>query len=228
MMNLPLRDRRDAGRQLAALLGDLRHCNDVIVLGLPRGGVPVAYEVALALDAPLDVYIVRKLGVPGHEELAMGAIATGKVRVLNDEVVREIGISQATIDAVTAIEQQELQRRQRLYRGSEGPPDIRDRVVVLVDDGLATGTTMRSAVEAVRQLGPGEVIVAVPVGAPSVCRSFSEIADRVVGRRGAIAPGRGEASPGHPRPGRIEGWGGAGVSPRSDQPAGPSTGRGCP
>jgi erythromycin esterase-like protein/predicted phosphoribosyltransferase len=180
MMNLPLRDRRDAGRQLAALLGDLRHCNDVIVLGLPRGGVPVAYEVALALDAPLDVYIVRKLGVPGHEELAMGAIATGKVRVLNDEVVREIGISQATIDAVTAIEQQELQRRQRLYRGSEGPPDIRDRVVVLVDDGLATGTTMRSAVEAVRQLDPREVIVAVPVGASSVCRSFSEIADRVV------------------------------------------------
>jgi erythromycin esterase-like protein/predicted phosphoribosyltransferase len=180
MMNLPLRDRRDAGRQLASLLGDLRNRDDVLVLGLPRGGVPVAYEVAKTLDAPLDVYIVRKLGVPGHEELAMGAIATGNVRVLNDEVVHDLGIGQATIDAVTTIEQRELQRRQRLYRGSESPPAIRDRVVVLVDDGLATGTTMRAAVEAVRQLGPRQVIVAVPVGAPSVCRSFSDIADRVV------------------------------------------------
>jgi erythromycin esterase-like protein/predicted phosphoribosyltransferase len=179
-MDLPLRNRREAGRQLATLLDDLRGQEDVTVLGLPRGGVPVAYEVALALDAPLDAYIVRKLGVPGHEELAMGAIATGGVRVLNDVVVGEERISQAAIDAVAAMEQRELNRRERLYRGTQSPPDVRDRTVVLVDDGLATGTTMLAAVEAVRQLEPNAVIVAVPIAAPSTCRAFDRVVDRIV------------------------------------------------
>jgi erythromycin esterase-like protein/predicted phosphoribosyltransferase len=179
-MRLPLPNRREAGRQLAKLLTDLHERSDVLVLGLPRGGVPIAYEIALALDAPLDAYIVRKLGVPGHEELAMGAIATGNVLVLNDDVIEQARISQDAIDAVAAIELRELNRRERLYRGSQPAPDVRDRTVVLVDDGLATGTTMRAAVEAVRQLDPGEVIVAVPVAAPSVCRAFESIADRTV------------------------------------------------
>lgn len=179
-MDLPLRNRREAGRQLAARLIDLRNRDDVLVLGLPRGGVPVAYEIAIALDAPLDVYIVRKLGVPGREELAMGAIATGNVQVLNHEIISDLRISQAAIDAVAATEQRELNRRQRLYRGAQPPPDIRDRTGVLVDDGLATGTTMRAAVEAVRQLGPREIIVAVPIGAPPVCRSFEHVVDRIV------------------------------------------------
>lgn len=179
-MELPLRNRREAGRQIAARLSDLRDRDDVLVLGLPRGGVPVAYEIAIALDAPLDAYIVRKLGVPGHEELAMGAIATGNVQVLNQEIIDDLGIGQAAIEAVAASEQRELNRRQRLYRGAQPPPDMWDRTVVLVDDGLATGTTMRAAVEAVRQLGPRDVIVAVPIGAPPVCRSFEHIADRVI------------------------------------------------
>lgn len=179
-MELPLRDRREAGRQLATRLQDLRDRDDVVVLGLPRGGVPVAYEIAIAIEAPLDVYIVRKLGMPGHEELAMGAIATGNVRVLNDEVVDAERIGQATIDAVVATERRELNRRQRLYRGSQPAPELHDRTVVLVDDGLATGTTMRAAVEAVRQLGPQELIVAVPIGAPPICRSFERIVDRII------------------------------------------------
>ncbi|MDQ3540299.1 MAG: erythromycin esterase family protein [Chloroflexota bacterium] len=179
-MELPLRNRREAGRQLATKLLDLRDRDDVVVLGLPRGGVPVAFEIAIALEAPLDVYLVRKLGMPGHEELAMGAIATGNVRVLNDEVIDAERISQATIDAVAATERRELNRRQRLYRGAQPAPELHDRTVVLVDDGLATGTTMRAAIEAVRQLGPREVIVAVPIGAPPICRSFERIVDRIV------------------------------------------------
>ena len=179
-MHLPLKNRREAGRQLAARLDDLKGRHDLFVLGLPRGGIPVAYEVAVALNAPLDAYIVRKLGVPGHEELAMGAIATGDVRVLNDEVISEGRIDQGAIDAVTAREMQELHRRERLYRGTQPAPDVRDRTVILVDDGLATGTTMRAAVTAVQQLDPKGVIVAVPVAAPSVCRAFKQFVDCIV------------------------------------------------
>ena len=179
-MNLPFHDRREAGRHLASLLEDLKGRDDLVVLGLPRGGIPVAYEVAVALNAPLDAYIVRKLGVPGHEELAMGAIATGNVQVLNDEVIIHDNISQGAIDAVTASEQRELNRRERQYRGLRPAPDVRGRTVILVDDGLATGTTMRAAVKAIRTLEPKEVIVAVPVASPSVCGAFNRLVDRVV------------------------------------------------
>lgn len=179
-MELPLKNRREAGRTLASELGELHKRDDVIVLGLPRGGVPVAYEVALALDAPLDVFIVRKLGVPGHEELAMGAIATGNVQILNEEIVGDHHISPDAIEAVVASETRELHRRERLYRGTQPPPEVGDRTVVLVDDGLATGTTMRVAVQAIQHLGPQDVIVAVPVAAPSVRRSFEGSVDRIV------------------------------------------------
>ena len=178
-MSLPFPNRRTAGRALAALVTDLRYRDDLIVLGLPRGGVPVAYEVALVLNAPLDVYIVRKLGVPGHQELAMGAIATGNVQVLNQEVIRDLGIDQIAIERVTATEHRELERRHHLYRGSRPTPPIEHRTVILVDDGLATGTTMRAAVEAIRKLGPRAVVVAVPVGAPSVCHAFTQVVDRM-------------------------------------------------
>ena len=179
-MDLPLRDRRDAGRRLAELLADLRGRDDLLVLGLPRGGLPVAYEIAVALEAPLDVFVVRKLGVPGHEELAMGAIATGGVRVLNEDVVAEAQIRRETIDAVAATERQELARRERLYRGARPPLEVRGRTVILVDDGLATGSTMRAAVAAVSQLQAHAIVVAVPVAAPTVCRSFEPIVDRIV------------------------------------------------
>jgi putative phosphoribosyl transferase len=136
-VELPLRDRREAGMVLAQELSELRGRDDLIVLGLPRGGIPVAYEVALALEAPLDAYIVRKLGVPGHEELAMGAIATGNIKILNDDVIALAGVSDGAIEAVVASETRELHRRERLYRGTQPPPDVKDRTVVLVDDGLA-------------------------------------------------------------------------------------------
>jgi putative phosphoribosyl transferase len=161
-------------------LSELRGRDALIVLGLPRGGIPVAYEVARALEAPLDACSVRKLGVPGHEELAMGAIATGDVTILNDDIIREAGVSQVAIDGVVAQETRELQRRERLYRGTQPPPDVEGRTVILVDDGLATGTTMRAAVRAVRQLNPRSIVVAVPVAAPSVCRSFEGEVDRIV------------------------------------------------
>src|SRR5437867_8589405 len=144
-------NRTEAGRLLAEKLVQYAGRDDVIVLGLPRGGVPVAYEVAHRLGAPLDVFVVRKLGVPGHEELAMGAVATGGVRVLNDQLVEQLGISDQMIDAVAARERQELARRERLYRGGRPPPDVRGRTVILVDDGLATGATMYAAVEALRK-----------------------------------------------------------------------------
>ena len=143
-MTFPFRDRRDAGQALATLLQPYANNPNVIVLGLPRGGVPVAAEVAAALHAPLDAFLVRKLGVPGHEELAMGAIASGGVRVLNDEIVRGLHIPDAVIDATEAAERRELFRRERVYRGGRGPLDLAGKTVILVDDGLATGSTMRA------------------------------------------------------------------------------------
>jgi putative phosphoribosyl transferase len=163
------RDRTDAGQQLAASLAEYAHRPDVLVLGLARGGVPVAYEVAMALGVPLDVLVVRKLGVPGEEELALGAIASGGVRVLNRDVVRVLGIADATIDAVAAREQRELARREQIYRGDRPPPDLRGRTVLLVDDGIATGATMRAAIAAVRQQEPARVVVAAPVAEAFTC-----------------------------------------------------------
>jgi putative phosphoribosyl transferase len=174
------RDRTDAGRQLAEKLMHYADRDDVIVLALPRGGVPVGAEVADALGAPLDVFLVRKLGVPGQEELAMGAIASGGVRVLNDQVIRLLRPSPAVIDRVAAAEQWELDRREREYRGGRPPLDVRGKTVILVDDGLATGSTMRAAVAAVRKLGPDRVVVAVPVGAAETCADFEGEADEAV------------------------------------------------
>jgi putative phosphoribosyl transferase len=172
-------DRREAGLALAARLRDLAG-KDVVVLALPRGGVPVGYEVARALAAPLDVFVVRKLGLPGHPELAMGAIASGGVRVLNDEVFQSVTVPRAAIDAVTRTEQAELERRERAYRDGRPLVPVEGRIVVLVDDGLATGSTMRAAVLAVRRLRPARVIVAAPVGAWQSCRALREVADEVV------------------------------------------------
>jgi len=174
------RDRQDAGVQLAAELAAYANDPTVLVLGLPRGGVPVAYEVARALHVPLDVFVVRKLGVPGHRELAMGAIASGGVRVLNPEVIESLQISKPIIDAVAAFEQKELERQQRAYRGDVPFPDLAGRTVIIVDDGLATGSTMRAAVRALRQSGPARIVVAVPVGAAETCRSLRDEADEVV------------------------------------------------
>jgi predicted phosphoribosyltransferase len=154
--------------------------SDVIVLGLPRGGVPVAKEVAIALDAPLDVFVVRKLGVPRREELAMGAIASGGVRVLNEDVVGSLRIEPGVIESVAAAEGRELARREDLYRGNRPPLDLGGKVVILVDDGLATGSTMRAAIEAARRHDPAEVVAAVPVAAPSTCESLRSVADKVV------------------------------------------------
>jgi putative phosphoribosyl transferase len=175
----PYRDRRHAGTELAHRLRHLKG-DDVVVLALPRGGVPVGFEVARALDAPLDVFVVRKLGLPGHPEFAMGAIASGSVRVLNDEVVRLYRIPQQAVDAIAREEQAELERREQAYRGGRSPLDVRRRTVVLTDDGLATGSTMKAAVQAVRALGPARIIVAVPVGSPDTCREFAAIADDIV------------------------------------------------
>jgi predicted phosphoribosyltransferase len=171
-MESRFRDRAHAGRALARMLSTYAHRPGVVVLALPRGGVPVGYEVARALEAPLDVFLVRKLGVPGHEELAMGAIASGGVRVLNDEVLAQINLRPAAIEAVTAREAGELERRERAYRGDRPPPNVRGRTVILVDDGLATGSTMRAAVQALRQHLPARIVMAVPVAAPSACESF--------------------------------------------------------
>jgi predicted phosphoribosyltransferase len=174
------RDRADAGRQLAVRLMHYSGRDDVIVLALPRGGVPVGYEVAKALGAPLDVFVVRKLGVPGQEELAMGAIASGGVRVENTDVVQQLGIEDWVIDAAAERERPELLRRELAYRGDGPPPAVRGKVAILVDDGLATGSTMRAAVAAVRQLDPARVAVAVPVGAAETCADFAGEADEAV------------------------------------------------
>jgi putative phosphoribosyl transferase len=172
-------DRRDAGRALASHLAQYSGRDDVVVLALPRGGVPVGYEVARAIGAPLEVFLVRKLGAPGHRELAMGAIASGGIRVLNDEVVRWMGITPQQIDAVAREEQRELERREQAYT-KDAPVPLEGRIVILVDDGLATGSTMRAAVQAVRQRNPAKVIVAVPVGSPDTCAELRAIADEVV------------------------------------------------
>jgi len=174
------RDRREAGRLLASRLAAYRNRPEVLVLALPRGGVPVAFEVARVLNAPLDIFLVRKLGVPGHEELAMGAIASGGVRVLNEDLVRALNIQPAVIETIAAKELQELERRERRYRGKRPPPEVRGRTVILIDDGLATGSTMRAAVAALRQQGPAKIVVAVPVGAPETCAEFEEEADETV------------------------------------------------
>src|ERR1700730_7950273 len=174
------RDRREAGRVLAEKLAAYANRPDVLVLALPRGGVPVAYEVARALGAPLDVFIVRKLGVPGYEELAMGAVATGGVRVLNDQIVERLGIPDHLIDAVAARELQELSRRERLYRDGRPPPDVRGRTVILVDDGLATGATMHAAISALRQQEPARIVVAVPTASPETCEELRAEVDDVI------------------------------------------------
>jgi putative phosphoribosyl transferase len=179
-MDQPFADRREAGLELASKLRHLANRDDVVVLALPRGGVPVAFEVAEALDAPMDIFLVRKLGMPGDTELAMGAIASGGVRVLNEDVVHGYGISDRAIEAVAREEQRELERRERAYRQGLPMADLRNRVVILVDDGLATGSTMRAAVESVRQHGPARVVVAVPVGAPSTCEEFADVTDETV------------------------------------------------
>lgn len=172
-------DRRQAGRELARLLPPLESA-DTVVLALPRGGVPVAYEIAHAIGAPLEVFLVRKLGTPGHEELAMGAIASGGIRVLNDDVVHGLGIRPDQIDVVARREQEELTRREAVYRSGRPLPELKGRTVILVDDGLATGSTMKAAVHAVKQQQPARVIVAVPVGAPETCRALAAIADQVI------------------------------------------------
>jgi putative phosphoribosyl transferase len=173
MRSMRFRDRFEAGRLLGEELTQrFDRAQDLIILALPRGGVPVGAEVAKALDAPLDVFIVRKLGVPGHEELAMGAIASGGVRVLNQDVLRYMPIPQKAIDDATAREQLELVRRERSYRGSRPPLDVHDKRVIVVDDGLATGSTMRAAVAALRKMQPASITVAVPVAAPQTCSEF--------------------------------------------------------
>jgi predicted phosphoribosyltransferase len=174
------RDRRDAGCQLAAKLAHHGGKPGVVVLALPRGGVPVAYEVARALNAPVDVFLVRKLGAPGQRELALGAIATGGVRLLNHEVVRSLQIGPDVIEEITARESEELRRREQMYRGDRPAPELRGKTVILVDDGLATGASMRVAVAAVRQQQPAQIVVAVPLASPETCAEFRAEVDEIV------------------------------------------------
>jgi putative phosphoribosyl transferase len=174
------RDRPEAGRELGEELHAFAGREDVIVLGLPRGGVPIAYEVARALRAPLDVFVVRKLGVPGREELALGAIASGGVRVLNSRLIAALELPEDWIESIHASERRELERRERIYRGSLPAPELRGRTAILVDDGLATGSTMTAAVEAVRCEEPAEIVVAVPVADPEVCARLGRRAEEVV------------------------------------------------
>ena len=176
----PFRDRTDAGRLLAQRLRTYAGRDDVVVLALPRGGVPVAYEVAKELGAPLGVFLVRKLGVPGHEELAMGAIASGGVVVLDQGLVQRLGIGQAQLERAVAQELQELQRREEAYDGRRASQQLEGKTVILVDDGLATGSTMRAAALAVHELNPGQVVVAVPVASRETCDDFRDVVDEVV------------------------------------------------
>jgi putative phosphoribosyl transferase len=173
-------DRRDAGRQLAGELREYAGRPDVLVLGLARGGVPVANEVARALELPLDIFIVRKLGVPGHEELAMGAIASGDVQFLDDRLIRTLHIPRSAVSQVIAQEHRELERRETAYRGGRHAPDVHGRTVILVDDGLATGASMFAAIAALRKAGPAKIVVAVPVAAPEVCAAMRKVADECI------------------------------------------------
>lgn len=179
-MNRPFADRMEAGRELAKLLTTYAGQRDVIVLALPRGGVPVAFEVARALGAPLDVFLVRKLGAPGQEELAMGAIASGDVVVMNDDVVNGLKISDEVVQREVTSERHELARREAIYRGGRRPLDVCGKTVILVDDGLATGSTMRAAVAAVRRQEPARIVVAVPIGARSTCDEVKKVADECI------------------------------------------------
>jgi predicted phosphoribosyltransferase len=174
------RDRVDAGRVLARKLDRYRGRPDLLVLALPRGGVPVGFEVARELGAPLDVFVVRKLGMPGHEEYAIGAIASGGVRIINEEAITAFGVTDDEIEAVTAAESAELERRERRYRDGRPPPEIAGKTVILVDDGLATGSTMRAAVEALREEGPARLVVAVPTAAPETCHEIGRLVDDMV------------------------------------------------
>jgi putative phosphoribosyl transferase len=184
-MNRSFADRVEAGRVLAELLATYEGRKDVIVLALPRGGVPVAFEVACALGTPLDVFLVRKLGAPGQEELAMGAIASGDVVVMNDDVVRGLKIPREVVEMEVASERLELARREAIYRGGRPPLDVRGKTVILVDDGLATGSTMRAAVAALRRQKPARIVVAVPIGARSTCAELQKFADECIC---AVAP----------------------------------------
>ena len=176
----PFTDRTDAGRQLAGQLASYSGRSDVLVLALPRGGVPVAAEVARSLAAPFDVFLVRKLGVPGHEELAMGAVAEGGVRVLNESLIDELAIPESAVDRVAKQEQLELERRAQAFRGARTAPDVAGRLVILVDDGLATGATMEAAVMALRQRRPARIVIAVPVAAREAAERLNRIADELV------------------------------------------------
>jgi len=173
-------DRADGGRQLAALLTPYADRDDVVVLALPRGGVPVAFEIARSLHAPLDVFLVRKLGVPGHPELAMGAIASGGVRVLSHDIISQLVVTPEAVEAATERERIELDRRDRMYRRDRPPTPLAGRTAILVDDGLATGATMEAAIQAVRQANPARVVVAAPVGAAETCQRLRALADEVV------------------------------------------------
>jgi predicted phosphoribosyltransferase len=179
-MDIPFQDRAEGGRQLAELLGAYGQREDVVILALPRGGVPVAFEVAKALEAPLDIFVVRKLGLPGHEELAMGAIATGGGVVLNEDVVSMGNVSRRVIDEVAGRERVELERREREYRGERPAPELAGKVCILIDDGLATGASMRAAAMALREQRPARIVVAVPVAAGDTCDAFRSIVDEVV------------------------------------------------
>lgn len=174
------RDRTEAGKLLATKLTRYKDRPDVLVLALPRGGVPVAFEVAQALRVPLDIFLVRKLGVPGHEELAMGAIATGDMRVLNEDTIDYLGIPPSVIDAIAETELKELKRRELAYRGNRPKPDVKDKTIILIDDGLATGSTIRAAAQALRRQAPARIIVAVPVSAPETCDEYLIGVDEIV------------------------------------------------
>lgn len=173
-------DRAEAGRRLAAKLAKYARRDDVLVLALPRGGVPVGYEIARALDVPLDVFVVRKIGVPWHEELAMGAIASGGVRLLDPDVIRIADVDPAEVEEMTEREHLEVERRERLYRGNRPFPDLRGKTVIIVDDGLATGSTMQVAVAALRKENPARIVVAVPVAARETCAAFENIVNEIV------------------------------------------------
>ena len=174
------KDRRDAGRKLAEKLSAYADRPDVVVLALPRGGVPVAHEVSMALNAPMDIFLVRKLGLPGHEELAIGAIASGGIRVLNEEIIRTLGVDRNVIDMVARQEQQELEHREQKYRGDRSPIDVTGKTVILVDDGLATGASMRAAVAGLRTQDPAWIVAAVPTAAPETCQAFESEVDEMI------------------------------------------------